>query len=93
MFFLQQQQNYLNDKLKRQGYLFLNDAYKALGFDVTKAGQVVGWIYDENHPIGDNYVDFGIFNINSEAARRFVNGLEKCIWLDFNVDGDILDLI
>lgn len=93
MFFLQQQQNYLNDKLKRQGYLFLNDAYKALGFDVTKAGQVVGWIYDEKQPIGDNYVDFGIFNINSEAARRFVNGLEKCIWLDFNVDGDILDLI
>lgn len=93
MFFLQQQQNYLNDKLKRQGYLFLNDAYKALGFDATKAGQVVGWIYDEKQPIGDNYVDFGIFNINSEAARRFVNGLEKCIWLDFNVDGDILDLI
>ena len=93
MFFLQQQQNYLNDKLKRQGYLFLNDAYKALGFDVTKAGQVVGWIYDEKQPIGDNYVDFGIFNINSEAARRFVNGLEKNIWLDFNVDGDILDLI
>lgn len=93
MFFLQQQQNYLNDKLKRQGYLFLNDAYKALGFDATKAGQVVGWIYDEKHPNGDNYVDFGIFNINSEAARRFVNGLEKNIWLDFNVDGNILDLI
>lgn len=93
MFFLQQQQNYLNDKLKRQGYLFLNDAYKALGFDATKAGQVVGWIYDEKQPMGDNYVDFGIFNINSEAARRFVNGLEKNIWLDFNVDGNILDMI
>lgn len=93
MFFLQQQQNRANDKLKRQGYLFLNDVYEMLGFQKTKAGQVVGWIYDEEHPIGDNYVDFGIFNIHSKAAREFVNGYEKCIWLDFNVDGDILDML
>ena len=53
--------------------------------------QAVGWMYMENNPIGDNYVDFGIFDIHSEANRNFVNGLEKSIWLTFNVDGDILD--
>lgn len=89
-FFLLQQQNYANEKLKSQGYLFLNDVYKALGIPVTKAGQCVGWIYDEKNPIGDNYIDFGILDVNSPKARDFVNGHERNILLDFNVDGDIL---
>lgn len=90
-FFLLQQQDYANEKLKAEGRLFLNDVLKMLGAKQTRAGQVVGWIYDENNPIGDNYVDFGIFDIRSEASRNFVNGLEKSIWLTFNVDGDILN--
>ena len=59
----------------------------------TKAGQVVGWIYDKKHPIGDNFVDFGIIDINDERKRAFMNGYERNILLDFNVDGNILDLI
>ena len=92
-FFLIQQQNWATDKLKAQGYLFLNDVYTMLGAKQTKAGQVVGWIYDEEHPIGDNYVDFGMFDITRAKARDFVNGYEKVIVLDFNVDGNILDLM
>ncbi len=92
-FFLHQQQAWANDKLKAQGFLFLNDVYKMIGAKQTKAGQVVGWIYDEKNPIGDNFVDFGIYNIYSEASRNFVNGLEKSIWLTFNVDGDILNYL
>lgn len=91
--FLKMQQAYANEKLQDQGYLFLNDVYKMLGIPVTKAGQCVGWIYDKNNSIGDNYVDFGIYNINREKARDFVNGYERTILLDFNVDGNILDLI
>jgi hypothetical protein len=90
-FFLLRQQDYANEKLKAEGRLFLNDVLKMVGARQTRAGQVVGWVYDENNPIGDNYVDFGIFNIYSEASRNFVNGLEKSIWLTFNVDGDILN--
>lgn len=93
MKFLKCQQNYANDLLKRRGHLFLNEVYDMLGFQRTSAGSVVGWIYDEECPNGDNYVDFGIFNINSEAARNFVNGYERAIWLDFNVDGVIYDKI
>lgn len=89
-FFLLRQQNYANDKLKAEGRLFLNDVYKMIGAQQTRAGQVVGWVYDENNDIGDNYVDFGVFDIHSKASREFVNGLEKSIWLTFNVDGDIL---
>jgi hypothetical protein len=90
-FFLFRQQDYANEKLKAEGRLFLNDVYKMIGAKQTRAGQVIGWVYDENNPIGDNYVDFGIFDIHSEASRNFVNGHEKSIWLDFNVDGNILN--
>lgn len=93
MKFLKCQQNYANDLLKRRGHLFLNEVYDMLGFQRTSAGSIVGWIYDEDCPNGDNYVDFGIFNIKSEAARNFVNGYERAIWLDFNVDGVIYDKI
>jgi hypothetical protein len=91
--FLKMQQSYANDKLKEKGFLFLNDVYEMLGFPMSKAGQVVGWVYDEKHPVGDNYVDFGIFNMDSERARAFVNGYERNIILDFNVDGVVWDLM
>ena len=91
--FLKQQQNYANDRLKKKGHLFLNEVYDMLGIPRTRAGQVVGWIYDEKHPIGDNFVDFGIYDMNRERVRDFVNGYERVILLDFNVDGNILDLI
>lgn len=91
--FLKHQQAYANDKLKAQGYLFLNDVYKMLGIPASKAGQVVGWIYDEKNPIGDNFVDFGIYDQNKSIVRDFVNGYERTILLDFNVDGNILDMM
>ena len=91
--FLIQQQNWANERLKSQGHLFLNEVYDMLGVKRTKAGAQVGWVYDEKNQNGDNYVDFGIFDIYSPKARDFVNGLEKVIVLDFNVDGCILDMI
>lgn len=93
LMFLKHQQNHANDMLKSRGYLFLNDVYDMLGIPKTKAGQIVGWVYDEENPIGDNFVDFGIFDIYNEKARDFVNGYERTILLDFNVDGNILDLM
>jgi len=93
LMFLKDQQRYANDLLQSKGHLFLNEVYDMLGIPRTQAGQIVGWIYDEKHPIGDNFVDFGIYNIYNEANRNFVNGIEKTILLDFNVDGDILNMI
>lgn len=93
LYFLMQQQNWANDRLKRRGYLYLNEVYEALGFQQTKAGQVVGWIYNEKNPVGDNFIDFGIHDINKEVNRNFVNGYERSIWVDFNVDGNIWELM
>ena len=93
LMFLKLQQNQANDRLRAQGYLFLNDVYDMLGIPRTKAGQIVGWVYDEENPVGDNFVDFGIYDIYNEKACDFVNGRERSIVLDFNVDGNILDMI
>lgn len=94
LMFLKRQQQYANDVLHAKGHLFLNEVYDLLGIPRSKAGQVVGWVYDEKHPVGDNFVDFGIYtDIHNEKARDFVNGYEKTILLDFNVDGNILDLL
>lgn len=93
LMFLRRQQSYANDKLRANGRLFLNEVYDMLDIPKTKAGQVVGWVYDPENPVGDNYVDFGIYEVNREAARDFVNGYERSILLDFNVDGNIWELM
>lgn len=93
LYFLKCQQTYANNRLKAKGYLFLNEVYDMLGIPRSKAGQVVGWVYDEKNPIGDNFVDFGIYDMNREAVRNFVNGYERTILLDFNVDGNILEMM
>lgn len=93
LIFLRKQQAYANELLRSQGYLFLNDVYEMLGIPKCPYGQIVGWIYDEKNPIGDNYVDFGIYDINKPKCRDFVNGFEKVVLLDFNVDGIIYEHI
>lgn len=87
--FLIAKQNYWNDVLVVNKRVFLNEVLKDLGFEPTRAGQVVGWRYDPNNVTGDNYIDFGIWDINNRKASEFVNGLERSVILDFNVDGNV----
>lgn len=96
--FLEETKAWLNKELiKRAGKpLYLNEVYDALDIERTDAGQVVGWRYlpnDKSHR-GDNYISFGLPSDNegiatSEAMRRFWNGLEPTVLLDFNVDGEV----
>jgi Family of unknown function (DUF6353) len=83
--FVQCQQNYTNDLLHARGHVFLNEVYDLLGIPRTKAGAVVGWVIGKD---GDNYVDFGMYETRSQ---NFINGAERSILLDFNVDGVIYD--
>ena len=91
--FLIQQQNYANDRLKLRGYLTLNEVYEMVGAPATAYGQIAGWVYTEDSSIGDNFVDFGIFDVTNEKACDFVNGRERSIILDFNCIGNILNYI
>lgn len=84
--FVQCNQNYANHLLHARGHIFLNEVYDMLGLDRTRAGSVVGWVIGN----GDNYIDFGIFEA---ASAQFVNGWERSVILDFNVDGVIYDKI
>jgi hypothetical protein len=85
--FLKSQQNYFNDMLRARGHVFLNEVYDALGIQRTKAGAVVGWVLGD----GDGFIDFGLFDGERQRVRDFVNGYERSILLDFNVDGMIYD--
>ena len=85
--FIECQQAYLNDKLKIRGHMFLNEVYDLLGFDHSRAGAVVGWVIGDE---GDNNIDFGLYEAYNS---RFMNGWERSIILDFNVDGVIWDKI
>lgn len=93
LMYLKKQQAYATDKLRAQGYLFLNDVYEILGYPRTAAGQQIGWIYDEKNPIGDNFVDFGLYNMTNAQTNNFVNGFERSVLLEFNHDGNILEYI
>lgn len=85
------QQNHANDILRGRGHLFLNDVYRMLGMPDTKEGSVVGWVLGKD--CKDGYVDFGLYDEKNPGVNDFMEGFEPRVWLDFNVDGVIYDLI
>lgn len=96
--FLRIQEGNFNQKLQRDGHVFLNDVLKELGFKVCPEGQLAGWYVDKNGfaPNGDGYISFGIRNCyeNPECADLKEPGeFKRKIVLDFNVDGNILQYI
>lgn len=88
LIFLKSKQMYWNDRLIARGHVFLNEVYEDLGFKQERFGQMVGWLAGKD---GDNFIDFGIYDLSSPEARAFVNGDERAVFLDFNVDGVILN--
>lgn len=92
LMFIKAQERYANDLLRVKKRLFLNEVYEMLGLPRTKAGQIVGWVYDPENSFGDNYVDFGLYTDNLSYSD-YVNGFDPAILLDFNVDGNIWDLM
>lgn len=100
LMFLSAKQNLFNDQLRANGFVFLNDVLKDLGFEPTKQGQIVGWVYDPNNDKGDNYIDFRVspVRIRENDGKEYVENLEyperNCGFaLDFNVDGSILNRV
>jgi Family of unknown function (DUF6353) len=90
-YFLSAQQNYANNRLTANGYLFLNDVLESLGLPHTSAGQQVGWI--KNSAKGDGFVDFEITpGYENDYSHLHPNRSPDYYLIDFNVDGVILDL-
>lgn len=89
MMFLRGRQNYLNDLLHTRGHVFLNEVYDALGFEHTPQGAVLGWL----DGVDDDFIDFGLYDKDKDTVRRFVNGVDNVILLEFNHCGVIYDRI
>ena len=87
---LNAEQNYCNDILRIRKWLTLNEVYKRLGLEPTKAGTVVGWIMEDNNKEGDNFIEF---KVTQTYRQNEVGNFEEVLLVDFNVDGYIYDRI
>lgn len=76
------QEQLLTDKLRADGYLFLNDIYKRFDIPATQTGQLCGWMIP--HPTSDDFVEIKII------PMRDLNG---SVALDFNVAGVVYDML
>lgn len=88
--FLICQQNQANEKLRMDGYLFLNTVYRMLGLSETPTGALCGWILPEHSgeaEDGDPYVQFKIYD------GRDLETSEGGLLVDFNCQGSIYDRI
>jgi hypothetical protein len=93
--FLRHAETYWNWRLQAYGHVFLNDIYQALGFEDTYDGQVVGWFKKPGVPC---FISFGVDLLENEGRNYHVDGRDdneynEGWWLDFNVQGVILDLL
>lgn len=92
LMYIRQIQGRMNQLLRANGHVFLNEVYDELGLNRTKAGQVVGWVWNSDN--GDDWIDFGVFTDRTlERVHDYMVGRENELLLDFNVDGPIMDLI
>jgi len=92
--FLKAQQAYANQIFQARGYLFLHEVYEMLGVKDSDAAHIVGWMWsDKADADGDNYISFGIDNLQNPRVMAFLKGETNEIWLDFNCQGVILGRI
>lgn len=93
-------QQFLNNKLRANGYLFLSDVYDALGIEACyiterqkQMSRVIGWLYDPDDTTRDSWVSFGISdklgNLTPYAQDMKMYD-DRDVLLCFNPDGDIL---
>lgn len=87
--FLANQQRYAQEKLNRQGVLYLSDVYQALGFPESDISRVVGWKVKRNP---DGSKDFPVvdFGLDKPLPDDWMYSKDKAIYLDFNCQGLIV---
>lgn len=88
IWFLKKTERYATQLLQARGYLFLNEVLTDLGCRPIPAGQYVGWV-DSGYQ-GTRYVSFGLPS-DEHLLEAFKLG--EGVWLDFNVDGDIMYIL
>lgn len=92
---LKAMERYANDRLKIRGHVFLNEVLDDLGLERTVPGVVVGWVdgYNPHNPNNDQYISFGLEDPVNEEREDAHEAMVQPWILNFNVDGNIYDLI
>ena len=91
LLFVRQAEHFLRAKLYKNGFLFLNDVYKSLGFKQTPSGQVMGWTVGY-----DDLSDFDLgysFASGEDLPIPLNEGNSKGIYLDIQPEGMIIEKI
>jgi hypothetical protein len=73
--FLQTQEQWMNDRLRARGHVFLNEVYDALGMTLSAQGAIVGWFW----VVGSNSIRFDVIDMTRDGGYV----------LQFNPDGVI----
>lgn len=92
------QLSYLNRKLHEDGYVYLNTALEAFGFETVPEGQVLGWIDSpDKEALGENEFKIWLGPDVEDFIRDCEIGLfddvVESIWHEFifNIDGNIVN--
>ncbi len=89
--FLSSGQNYLNDLLTCNRYLFMSDVKQYFALPIDASDYQIGWLYKADNETGDNIVDLRIRQSLKEVIDKDGNPkYEKVIYLDPNYDGVIV---
>lgn len=85
--YLRSMMDWLNTRFTMRGFLFLNEALEAMGFEATPGGQVVGWHKEEGTSVD---IKFALFDLQDESGNK--TG-EKRHWITFKPHGVIVNRI
>lgn len=80
--FFNLQSQFMTDRLRANGHLFLNEVYDRLSLPRTRTGQIVGWAI--KNPTSDDYV---------EIKYTPMHDFHGTYLLDFNVAGNVIDMV
>jgi hypothetical protein len=87
--FIALQQQFAQEKLNRQGILYLSDVYQALGFQETPMSRLVGWRVRKNVD-GSREIPAVDFGLDKNVPDTYKFGPGESIYLDFNCQGLII---
>lgn len=78
----------LNDRLREDGVVTLNQVLERLCFGGTETseGDFEGWVFEPDPEYGDGYISFGIWDKGFSEGRDWLDGKIDVIKLRFNVD-------
>lgn len=83
------QQRFAQERLMRQGHLYLSDVYESLGLQVNDISRVVGWKV-QILPDGSKDIPFVDFGLDKPHPDDWKYSKEHAIYLDFNCQGLII---